>query len=588
MKLNIEYIKYRNFGSYGNNWTEYRFSSGLCNLYGAIGQGKSSVLHALYYNFYGESFGDYTLKELINDINEKELETESLITSGSDRYRIVRGMKPNKFEIYKNDNFEPINSEATKSLMQGVLLEIIMMNSKMFKSVVGLSSKNQSFFTMKLPDKRKMLEDLFGLEKFAELSTEVKTEITSLTTDIKVMDNSVSIYRKNVESLVSKIDDMERIKREDSEAKEKELNSLRNEIEVLTNEAKTVMAKRKELEADQEVLKKDIEDGIAKVKEYLHYEKDYADISIEKGILQDKLEVLENTDVCPTCFTELGSEHKEKHKKEFIEKICEINKRFDAIDEGFDILKKKRKSVEDLKAMYLRQKTEIETKNLELKGYSSQVARLKGSISLKEASKLEINVDVLRSELSGLEGACRATETDIIGKQETIEIDKVLVGILSDKGVKTFFMDNLLPVLNSKINSYLESFEFPVRVTINPDMSTVIETLEGRVRERPYGLFSGGERKMIDVSVWLAFIDSVKLFMNWNCNVLFIDELFDDGTDLETLEKILYKLRDMTKVENTHISIISHKNPDVKFDIKRCARKICRFSVLEETYNSMV
>ena len=166
---------------------------------------------------------------------------------------------------------------------------------------------------------------------------------------------------------------------------------------------------------------------------------------------------------------------------------------------------------------------ELNTYGNSIKSYSQRIKDLKSRIEEKAKVELNIDIDSYRKAFDSKIVEYSKVKSDISTKSDEIKVDTLLVDILSDKGVKAFFMDKLLPVLNFKINEYLDKFEFPIRITINSTLTEKIETLSGVAKDRSYNSFSGGERKMMDVSVWLAFTESVKLFLNWNSNLLFIN-----------------------------------------------------------------
>ena len=227
---------------------------------------------------------------------------------------------------------------------------------------------------------------------------------------------------------------------------------------------------------------------------------------------------------------------------------------------------------------------EYNNKNLfeKIKECSYRIKDFEKQIEKKSEKTQKVDVESLKKSFENKVEEYKNLKTKISDNNEEIVIGNALADILSDTGVKAYFMDKMLPWLNYKVNEYLDRFDFSVRITINSSLNEVIETISGNTRQRSYHSFSGGERKIIDVSIWLSFIDCVKMFLNWNANLLFIDELFDEGTDSETIEKIINSLGIMTTDKNMNITLISHKNPDVKFDGKFLARKIDKFSKLEE------
>ena len=579
MRVDFEYIKFRNFGSYGNNFTQYNFTTGLYNLFGAIGQGKSTVLSALYFCLYGKTF-KVNISELINDINESNLETECKFSIGLDKYVIKRGLKPGYITVEKN-NLD-IDSLSRKKLIQEEIDKILGMNSDMFKSIVGLSVQNNTpFCTMTKPEKRNTFDNLFGMVVFSELMKETKNEMSLLRTDNEVFKRSMVLYEQSLRETNDQVKSLERINKESDENNKKEIEEIKEKAELIRDDAKELVKTLDKNKKELEELKKSHSEKYNELSSYTVIE-DLQMLEREIAIIKHQENTLKNTDVCPTCLTVVTNEHKQKHFNEFSEKLYVLNEKKTnllEIKKEFEIKKRELETIN-----YSIKELEYNNKNLfeKIKECSYRIKDFEKQIEKKSEKTQKVDVESLKKSFENKVEEYKNLKTKISDNNEEIVIGNALADILSDTGVKAYFMDKMLPWLNYKVNEYLDRFDFSVRITINSSLSEVIETISGNTRQRSYHSFSGGERKIIDVSIWLSFIDCVKMFLNWNANLLFIDELFDEGTDSETIEKIINSLGIMTTDKNMNITLISHKNPDVKFDGKFLARKIDKFSKLEE------
>lgn len=579
MRVDFEYIKFRNFGSYGNNFTQYNFTTGLYNLFGAIGQGKSTVLSALYFCLYGKTF-KVNISELINDVNESELETECKFSIGLDKYIVKRGLKPGYITVEKNGM--DIDSLSRKKLIQEELDKILGMNSDMFKSIVGLSVQNNTpFCTMTKPEKRNTFDNLFGMVIFSELMKETKNEMSLLRTDNEVFKRSLNLYEQSLRETNEQLKSLEKINKESDENQQREIDELLEKIKIIKEEAKGYL---ESIEFNKNNLidtKSSYKDMYSKFCEYTVVE-DLQLLEREIAIIKHQENTLKNTDTCPTCLTVVTNEHKQSHFDDFAEKIYKLNckkEELKKIKEQFDIEKK---GLEDKNYSIKEIEYNIRVLNEKLKDCSNRIKDIEKQIEKKKNISTKVDVESLKKSFNNKIEEYKNLKTKISDNNEDMVVGNALSEILSDTGVKAYFMEKMLPWLNYKINEYLDRFDFSIRITINSSLNEVIETITGNTRQRSYYSFSGGERKIIDVSIWLSFIDCVKMFLNWNANLLFIDELFDEGTDSETIEKIINSLGVMTTDKNMNITLISHKNPDVKFDGKFLARKIDKFSKLEE------
>ena len=300
MRVDFEYIKFRNFGSYGNNFTQYNFTTGLYNLFGAIGQGKSTVLSALYFCLYGKTF-KVNINELINDINESELETECKFSIGLDKYIIKRGLKPGYITVEKNGM--DIDSLSRKKLIQEEIDKVLGMNSDMFKSIVGLSVQNNTpFCTMTKPEKRNTFDNLFGMVIFSELMKETKNEMSLLRTDNEVFKRSLNLYEQSLKETNEQLKSLEKINKESDENKQREIDELYVKIKNIKEEAKGYLESVETNKLSLNDMQNSYNELYKKVCEYTINE-DLQAVDREIAIIKNQENTLKNTNTCPTCLT---------------------------------------------------------------------------------------------------------------------------------------------------------------------------------------------------------------------------------------------------------------------------------------------
>jgi DNA repair exonuclease SbcCD ATPase subunit len=246
MEIIIDYIKFRNLLSFGSKWTEIKFQPGMSIVSGDNGSGKStSVLEALSYNWFGKPYRDILLADLINWTNGRELETESKFSINNDIYIVNRGMKPNKFNIIKNNN--SLDMLSTKDLNQDELEKILGINYKMFKQVISLAiCYNKPFLTMKLEDKREILENVFNVRVFGKMLYTLKKQVSLNKVDYEVNKKTVAVLEENLSIMRKNLKEVKDAKDKFDTNKITQSNTIKLEIDSSKNIISTI---------DQEILK---------------------------------------------------------------------------------------------------------------------------------------------------------------------------------------------------------------------------------------------------------------------------------------------------------------------------------------------
>ena len=537
------------------------FHSGLNLIKAQNGSGKSTILDAINFCLFGKPFRNIKMNQLINKYNDKNLEVYMTFQIGNDEYEIMRGLKPTLFELKKNG--QSIDALSSKKLNQGEIDKLLGINERLFKNIVGIAvTNNKPFLSMSIGDKRALIESIFNIDILSEMGKEVKkrntldrSEQRLKITELDGYNGRISDNQASIEKIRNYIDQFE-------DNKKKELDKWTDEISAFDTKIKNNIKNIKLGEDKIESLKGKYE--VPSDEEFASLAKSLGVAEHERASITKTLKTIGDATECPIC----GSTLDEGHAKEHIDKLkadlkvldentipnlkkleTEYNAKKNAalenqkiIDEITDRVKEQifnkgvyEKSIEDLKKKI----EEIKNKNCEL--------------TLDEQQRL---IDELTEKVNILQ----QTIKDITHK---IEVDNKLIEVLGDEGLRMYFFKKLLPILNGKINHYLQKFELPVTLEFDSFMNETIKT--GRF-EQQYNQFSGGERSRIDMAILLSFFDISKIISNWSCSFMMIDEILDSGVDQDGISQFIATLYNIVTEENKELGIyvISHKLSEIQ------------------------
>lgn len=581
MFVQFNKLRFKNILSYGNNFTEIDFSNGINLIRAPNGSGKSTILDALNFVLFGKPFRNIKLNRLINRINEKNLVTEIEFNIGFDKWKIVRGLKPTVFEIYKND--QVLDKLSSKKLNQTEIDKLLGINQKLFKNIVGVAvTNNKPFLSMPIWEKRELIENIFNIDVLAEMSKEVKR-------------------RKTLEQ------SEEKLKITESSALEKQINDNKKYISDMTqyianfntnneNDKATVVARIDELNKIVIKNQKNIKVATDKIIELQEktkvepdtnaYSKTIKSLGIsenEKKRIQKTLDQLKDNPLCPMCGSELSGEHTKKHIKELTEEIDRLTNtvipQLKAEEDAYNALKKEYDAnIAMIRNIEMRKSQE----ELSLNNSNGEINQCNKKLEEIDKRQCPFNLDEYKEKVKSLNEQMKELKKVITGLTHQIEIDKELIDILGDDGIKVYFFRKLIPILNQNINSYLKKFELPICLEFDEQMQETI--INGR-SDMEYDQFSGGEKTRIDMSVLLSFFNISRIISNWSCNLLFIDEILDGGIDKNGIEQFLATLYNIVSDNEKKLGIylVSHKIDDVKIEINKTIeiKKKGLFSELE-------
>ena len=543
--INFKYVRWKNFLSTGNQFIEIQLDRNPTTLIiGENGAGKSTILDALCFGLFGKPFRTISKNQLVNSVNNSSTSVEVEFTIGTRHYKVIRNIKPNKFEIYQNDKL--MSLEANVRDYQKILeQQILKLNYRSFTQVVILGSSTfVPFMQLRSTHRREVVEEILDIQIFSTMNVLLKQKLKGIVDELREVEYEFDLISEKVSLQENYIDDIQ--KNKDDIIKEKESSFRVNKYHIKEKTEEIVS-----LESDSKLLADDL------IGEEQNKEKrsKLKDISVT---LNDKFDrnrkmifFLKDNDDCPTCkqhideiFKSETIKEKNEQQKELSKGLTKLHEQLERLDTYVDTHKAARKFIRenDIEIAKLKSSvTELEKFNAKLQQEINILTS--GTVSEDDTKKLdrykrdEIKIERQKSDL----------------KDEKSYLDAIKV-ILQDTGIKTKIIKQYLPVMNNLINKYLTSMEFYVNFTLNENFE---ETIKSRYRDEfTYSSFSEGEKMRIDLSLLFTWRAIAKMKNSANTNLLILDEIFDsslDGTGTDEFLKILNTLGD----EN--VFVISHK-----------------------------
>lgn len=564
-------IKYKNLLSSGNTPIEIKLDeSPITLVVGKNGDGKTTFLTAISFALFGKTNRGVNKAQLINSINEKNLLVELEFSVEDNNYFIRRGIKPNIFEIYKNDKL--INQESHNKDYQNILEnQIIKMNFKTFHQIVILGSSSFIPF-MKLPlaQRREVIEELLDIKIFSKMKNilkdrknDLKNDLINLSAEFDKIDNELEIKKQHFEEL-------KQINRKKELNKSAKIEELVKELELL--QKRNDAAREKYPISDKEELNENIQKNKKSIQKLKTYQ---SQLNTEKNKKQKSITFFQENENCPTCKQLITKEFKQKNIEKRQEKIDELDSALNEIQNQLQTTNDFVQTTEE-KLQNIKETCDYINSNLNvINNLQKQINELKN-----EDSQEYVDENEKKKEFDEL----YERKHELIKKKENTSINKekynILEEILKDTGIKTRIINKYLPVINSLINSYLMTLDFFVKFELDENFK---ETVKSRHRDVfSYDSFSEGEKSRLDLAIMFTWREVARLKNSVNINLLALDEVAESSLDSEGIENLMKILNDMH--EKTNIVLISHRKEVMsdKFDKKLEFYKKGNFSQVKQ------
>lgn len=560
MYINFKYVKFKNLLSYGNQLTEIHFKNGLHLVAGKNGHGKSCIIEALFFCLYGQPYRKINIDQLINRKNKSKLYTECAFSIDEKEYVITRTLLPNKISI--TENGKEFDLLSSKKLVQEEINRILGIEPNLFRQVICLAvNYNKPFLSLPSMEKRNIAESIFNIKVFGDMLKILKKNSSGLKVQSEINKKSLGLmeanlvsFRKQMKTLALASKDFEKDKQKDLQEVANKKAHFQTEIEVCENLEK-ILLEKSSVSIDQQ-----IENSLLEC--LSNTEKRISINNFQVKEAYSNISLLNKNDICPCCKSLLTPEHRDKEIKTLEEKISWISNENESLDKVSDsarvALENEKQKIDDIKKAENELEKILNKKSILLKELDHLLEKQKTI----ESRVINLNIESMNSDFETRKNEYSELYTENRDLNNKIKNNNLISEILSDTGIKTFFLRKMIPLFNSKVNEYLNRFELAIQVIFNEAMDEIIK-VPGQDSEISYFSFSEGEKKRIDIAILFSFIEMTKIICNWNCNVLMMDEIMDSATDTDGLDKMMYTIKNFVgSNKNLSIYMISHRVDD--------------------------
>ena len=545
-------IRWKNFLSTGNNFVEIELNkSQMTLMIGANGSGKSTMLDALCFALFNRPFRLIKKEQIVNTINNADTLVELEFQIGTKAFKVIRGIKPNIFEIYCDDVLQ--NQDASSVDYQKILEDqILRLNYRAFKQIAVLgSSAYQPFMQMRPRHRREVVEEILDIRVLTHMDILTRNQQTDLGKQIIEARHQCDLIESKHELQTKHYNELKNRSTGDIDIKKQKLQENEDATE-------QYLRKTKKLEEDYKQYETQIVDKPKYETKLKQLEK--LETKIEQNLETHKksLDFFEQNDNCPVCTQKIEEKFRD-------EKIDKERTKVITLNQGMKDL------VTEL--------SKVENKITEFNGISDKLYENKIQMSKVESSLKELKrfTDTLHNEILLLEGKDEDDKDivkNLVDLKDQLEATKVELNtiteekkyidiareILSDRGAKAKIIKKYLPIMNTLINQHLQSMDFFVSFHLDEEFK---ETVKSRHRDTfDYNNFSEGEKMRIDLALVFTWRAIAKMKNSANTNLMVLDEIFDSSLDGQGTDDF-FKI--VNKMNKENIFIISHKG-DILFD----------------------
>ena len=545
--ITFKTIRWKNFLSTGNQFTEIALDKHSTTLIiGSNGAGKSTILDALCFALYGKAFRKINKPQLINTTNEKDCVVEVEFNIGEVEWKVERGIKPNLFKIYRND--EPLDQAASAVDQQKWFEQtVIKMNYKSFTQIVILGSSTfVPFMQLSANNRRDVIEDLLDIRIFSTMNTVIKDKIRTVKDEIKV-------FQLKKESLSDKVEMQQNFITELETNAECDIKNKEKRIENLLVEENKLINSNQDIEKDVTKLNIDIEEVVGATEKLRTLGNLKGKISNKVSTITKEHKFFTENTVCPTCDQAIEETFR-------INRINDAQTKAKELQSGYKELEEAIKEEEERERQFLTLSKEITTlthgisqNNIKIAGCQRQVRDLESEIQRVTDNLANRNTE--HEKLATFKDNLKETYEELAQRRDTIDYYDFAYSLLKDGGVKTKIIKKYLPLINQQVNRYLQMMDFFINFTLDEEFN---ETVQSPIHEDfSYASFSEGEKMRIDLALLFTWREVARMKNSVNTNLLIMDEVFDSSLDGFGTEEFLKIIRFV--IQDANVFVISHK-----------------------------
>ena len=548
-------IKWKNFLSTGNQYTEVDFTLNSTNLIvGTNGAGKSTLLDALCFGLFGKPFRRINKPQLVNSSNERDCLVEIYFSIGSTQWKVVRGIKPNIFEIYRND---VLLDQSAAALDQQKWLEqtVLKMNYKSFTQIVILGSSTFVPF-MQLPaaHRREVIEDLLDIKIFSSMNTVIKEKIRQIREEVKTLELKKESLFDKVEMQRNFIEELENRGNAKINDNQKKIVNLDAEVDIYMRENSSLEESIFKYIKEQE----EVTGAADKLRKLGNLK---GKISQKVLTITTEHKFFTENAVCPTCTQEIDETFRLHRITDAQNKAKELQSGYQELEETIKSEEERERQFNILSKEITKLTHEVSQNNTKISGCQRQIRDFESEIQTLTNQLKNKNTE--HEKLESFRETLQKTYDELAVKKDSINYYDFAYGLLKDGGVKSKIIKKYLPLINQQVNRYLQMMDFYINFTLDEEFN---ETVQSPIHEDfSYASFSEGEKMRIDLALLFTWREVAGFKNSVNTNLLILDEVFDSSLDGFGTEEFLKIIK--YTIKDANIFVISHKTGlDDKFD----------------------
>ena len=546
--LTFSKVRFKNFGSFGNTFTELQLSKHNTVLVsGRNGHGKSfALLDAITFGLFGKPFRKVNIPQLVNSVNQKDCIVEVYFSTPKHEYKVVRGLSPKVFEIYKDGDLLPQNAKA-KDYQKTLEEQILRMNYKSFTQIVILGSSSfVPFMQLSSADRREVIEDILDIKIFSVMNSLLKTKLSELKESTNICQNKINLANEKIKLQEEHVNTLK------ARSKER-LEKNKDKMKSLVDEGKSTQAEITSITEDIENIKQNLPEKSQFVDSLKAIEKTETSLESDLKRLTKDIKFYTVNDTCPTCKQTIDDKFKADITTEKEEEKQNIQERLVGIESLINETLEKISGIEERESNIINREKDIVEKQSVVKSLYQQIKYIE-----QEIKDIETNQESIEEQNDKLI-SFRSEKEDALIEKEKVLNEKynydIVHDLLKDAGIKGKIIKYYLPIINKLINKYLSSMNFFANFTLDEEFN---ETIKSRHRDTfSYMSFSEGEKLRIDLALILSWREIAKLKNSASCNLLILDEVFDSSLDSMGTDDLMKLLDDLSI--NANIFVISHK-----------------------------
>jgi DNA repair exonuclease SbcCD ATPase subunit len=540
-------IRWKNFLSTGNQFTEVNFKKSSTTLIiGANGAGKSTVLDALCFSLFGKPFRKINKPQLINSVNDKDCRVEVEFSVGKVEWKVVRGIKPAVFEIWRDGK---LLDQASAALDQQKWLEqnVLKMNYKSFTQIVILGSSTfVPFMQLSASHRREVIEDLLDIKIFSSMNMVIKDKIRLIKDEIKTLELKKESLNDKVQMQKSFIEELENRGKDNINDNKEKIANLDKEVDIYITDNATI-------EEDVFALQKELEDYVGATDKLRKLGNLKGKISQKVSTITKEHKFFTENSVCPTCTQSIEEEFRINRIKDAQDKAKELQSGYKELEEAIKEEEERERQFNTLSKEISKLTNGISQNNVKISGCQKQIRSLESEI--QRITEQLANRNSEHEKLESFKENLKTTYDELASKKDTINYYDFSYSLLKDGGVKSKIIKKYLPLINQQVNRYLQMMDFYINFTLDEEFN---ETVQSPIHEDfSYASFSEGEKMRIDLALLFTWREVARMKNSVNTNLLIMDEVFDSSLDGFGTEEFLKIIRYVIKDAN--IFVISHK-----------------------------